>query len=236
MSDELSQSDSAAKSGFRLPFWAWITLYLVFAVGATVAAHYAVRGVVNGWHVTIAFFLFTNIMICWLEISLGASIGLIEYWHHDPAGRAERPPADVLISPMTLREAISMRPWVRNMSEYVYYDDSYANRSSYGFWADVGNGWVTLLPSIFFLVGMTAGMVSPVVLGLVGALIFYQKLYCTSVYLASYLFNRRYEGRPLAWVIGIVGGTNGIWIVFPLIGLYACIRLILENRMDLFWN
>jgi hypothetical protein len=184
----------------------------------------------------IAFFLFVNIMICWLEISLGANIGLIEYWHHDPAGRAERPPADVLTSPMTLREAISMRPWVRNMSEYVYYDDSYANPRSYGFWADVGNGWVTLLPSIFFVVGMTAGMVSPVVLGIVGALIFYQKAYCTSVYLASYLYNRRYRGRPLAGVIGIVGGTNGIWIVFPLIGLYACIRLILENRMDLFWS
>jgi hypothetical protein len=83
---------------------------------------------------------------------------------------------------------------------------------------------------------MTAGMVSPVVLGLVGALIFYQKLYCTSVYLAAYLFNRRYEGRPLAWVIGIVGGTNGIWIVFPAIGLYACIRLVLENRFDLLWS
>jgi hypothetical protein len=236
MSNQISESDAARGSDFQLPFWAWITLYLVVAVGASVAAHYAVHGVVNGWQVAIAFFLATNIMICWLEISLGANIGLIEYWHHDPAGRAERPPAGVLISPMNLREAISMRPWVRNMSEYVYYDPSYANRRSYGFWADVGNGWVTLLPSIFFLVGMTAGMVSPVVLGIVGALIFYQKLYCTSVYFVAYVFNRYYRGRPLAGLLGIVGGTNAVWVVFPAFGLYACIRLILENRFDFLWS
>ena len=236
MSNELSESDAARESGLRLPFWAWITLYLVVGVGTSVAAHYAVRGVVNGWHVMIAFFLFTNIMICWLEISLGANIGLIEYWNHDPAGRAERPPAGVLTSPMTLREAISMRPWVRNMSEYVYYDPSYANRRSYGFWADVGNGWVTLLPSIFFLVGMTAGMVSPVVLGIVGVIIFYQKFYCTSVYFVAYVFNRYYKDRPLAGVVGIVGGTNAVWVVFPALALYACIRLILENRYDIFWS
>ncbi len=236
MSNQLSESDASGGSEFRLPVWTWLTLWTVLVVGTSMLAHYAVHGVVNGWQVAIAFFLATNIMICWWEISLGVSIGLIEYWHHDPAGRAERPPARVFLSRASLREAASMRPWVRVLSEYVYYDDSYADRRSYGFWADVGNGWVTLLPSIFFLVGMTAGMVSPVVLGIVGALIFYQKLYCTSVYLAAYLFNRRYEGRPLAWVIGIVGGTNGIWIVFPAIGLYACIRLILENRFDLFWS
>ena len=236
MSNQISESDAARGSGLRLPFWAWITLYLVVGVGVTVAAHYAVRGVVNGWHVMIATFLFINIMICWMEISLGKNIGLIEYWHHDPAGRAERPPADVLITPMTLREAISMRPWVRNLSEYVYYDPSYANRRSYGFWADVGNGWSTLLPSIFFLVGMTAGMVSPVVLGIVGVIMFYQKFYCTSVYFVAYVFNRYYRGRPLAGVLGIVGGTNAVWVVIPLLALYACIRLILENRMDVFWG
>jgi hypothetical protein len=201
MSNELSESESARTSEFRLPVWTWLTLWTVLVAGTSMAAHYAVHGVVNGWQVTIAFFLATNIMICWWEISLGARIGLIEYWHHDPAGRAERPPASVFMSRASLREVVSTR-----------------------------------LPSIFFLVGMTAGMVPPVVLGLVGALIFYQKLYCTSVYLAAYLFNRRYEGRSLAWVIAIVGGTNGIWIVFPAISLYVCIRLVLENRFDLLWS
>ena len=120
-----------------------------------------------------------------------------------------------------------------NYFTYSYYDGSYANRRSYGFWADVGNGWNTLLPSIFFLVGMTAVMVPPLVLGIVGLIIFYQKFYCTTLYFIAYVFNRRYAGRPMAWVIAIVGGTNGLWILFPGIGLYVCLRLIFENSYAL---
>ena len=71
---------------------------------------------------------------------------------------------------------------------------------------------------------------------LVGAFIFYQKLYCTCLYFFTFLFNRRYEGHRLAPLLGVVGGTNGIWIVFPAIGLYVCIRLILEGRFDLLWG
>jgi hypothetical protein len=214
----------------------WLTLWMTVVVGTSVAGHYAVRGVVNGWQIAIACFLAINLMICWWEISLGARIGDIERWHHDPAGRAERPRGSVFLARASLGDLASTHLWARVWSEYVYYDASYADRRSYGFWGDVGNGWNTLAPGIFFLVGMTAGMVPPVVLGLVGAFIFYQKFYCTVLYFVAYLFNRRYEGRPLGWVIAIVGGTNGIWIVFPAVGLYVSIRLILENRFDLLWS
>jgi hypothetical protein len=216
--------------------WLWLTLWMWAVVGSSVAAHYAVHGVINGWQFSIAFFLAINIMICWWEISLGARISLIEHWNHDPAGRAERPRGTVFMARASVRDLLSTKLWARVWSEYCYYDMSYSERRSLGFWLDVGNGWNTLLPSIFVLVGMTAGMVSPVVLGLVGVIIFYQKFYCTTVYFIAYIFNRRYQGRPLGWVISIVGGTNGIWIVFPAIGLYVCIRLILEGRFDLLWH
>jgi len=234
MSNTLSESDRPG--GFRLPVWLWLTLWMVVVVGTSVVAHYAVHGVVNGWQLSIAFFLAINIMICWWEISLGMRISDIERWNHDPDGIKERPPGGVLMAHASLRDVASTHLWARVWSEYSYYDASYADRRSYGFWGDVGNGWNTLLPSIFFLVGMTAGMVPPVVLGIVGALIFYQKLYCTVLYFVAYLFNRRYEGRPLGRIIGVVGGTNGVWIVLPAIGLYVCIRLIVENRFDLLWG
>ena len=227
---------SAPQSGFRLPVWVWLSIWMVVWVGGAIFAHYSVHGVVNGWHAALAFFLAINIMICWWEISLGARISDIEYWNHDPVGMKKRPRGGVFVARASLRDLASTYLWARVWSEYSYYDASYADRRSYGFWGDVGNGWNTLLPSIFFLVGMTAGMVPAVVLGLVGAFIFYQKVYCTVLYFIAYIFNRRYEGRPLSWVIAIVGGTNGIWIVFPAIGLYVCIRLILENRFDLLWS
>jgi hypothetical protein len=69
----------------------------------------------------------------------------------------------------------------------------------------------------------------PVVLGIVGLLLFYQKLYGTLLYFFTYVFNRRYEGQPRAAVWTFVGGVNGIWLVFPAMGLWVCFRLIWER-------
>jgi hypothetical protein len=222
--------------GFRLPVWVWLTLWMVAWVGIAVIVHYAVRGVVNGFQVALAFFLAINIMVCWWEISLGARIGDIERWHHDPDGRRERPRGTVYMVRASLRDLASTRLWARVWSEYAFFDASYADRRSFGFAGDVGNGWSTLVPSFLFLVGMTTGIFPPVVLGLFGALIFYQKFYCTSLYFAMYIFNRRYTGHRLGRLIAVVGGTNGLWLVFPAIGLYVCTRLIIENRFDVLWS
>ena len=219
-----------------LPVWAWLTLWMALWVGVPVAAHHAVHGVVNGWHVALAFFLAINLLICLWEISLGVQIGRIERWHHDPEGRRERPRGLVWTARATPRELLSTELWARVWSEYARYDPSYADRRSFGFAIDVGNGWSTLLPSLFFLVGMTAGGVPARVLGLVGTLIFYQKLYGTCLYFFTYLFNRRYEGHPLGRVLAVVGGSNGIWLVFPLLGLYVCLRLVLSDDFAILWR
>lgn len=216
----------------RLPVWVWLLLWMAIWVGIPITAHQALHGVVNGWHVALVFFLAINLLICTWEISLGVRIGQIERWHHDPAAKPERPRGSVFTARASPRELFSTKLWARVWSEYAVFDPSYADRRSFGFAIDVGNGWSTPLPSLFFLVGMTVPVASPVVLGLVGALIFYQKLYGTCLYLFTFLFNRRYEGHSIARLIGSVGGTNAIWLVFPVLGLYVCTRLVLENRFD----
>ncbi len=97
-------------------------------------------------------------------------------------------------------------------------------------------GFSTLIPSGLFLIGMTVPIFPPLVLGIVGLLLFYQKFYCTCVYFFQYFYNRRYVGRPLWGVVAVVGGTNALWLVFPLIGIYVCVRLIVDNRFDLIWG
>ena len=225
-----------SRSGLRLPVWAWISIWLLVWVGGSVVAHYAMHGVVNGWQVALALFLAINILICGWEISLYYRIGDIERWHHEPRATSGRPSGTVYLARVTLRELASTRLWARIWSEYAIWDPSYADRKSFGFAGDVGNGFVTLVPSLVLFFGITFPILPPAVLGLIGAFIFYQKLYCTCLYFFTFVFNRRYEGKRLGPLLGIVGGTNGIWIVFPAIGLYVCIRLIFEGRFDLLWS
>ncbi len=220
----------------RLPVWVWISIWLAACLSISVGGHYAVHGVVNGWHVALALFLSINVLICFWEISLYYRIDDIERWHRAPRGTSGRPSGSVYLARASLRELASTHLWARIWSEYAHYDSGYADRRSFGFAIDVGNGFSTLLPSLFFFVAMTVPLVPAVVLGIVGAFVFYQKLYCTGLYFFSFLFNRRYEGHPIGAVAAIVGGSNGIWLVFPAIGLYVCLRLILENRFDLIWS
>lgn len=219
-------------TSFRLPVWGWLALWAAIFVGGPVAAHYASHGVVNGWHVALTIFLAINLMICVWEISLWHRIGDIQRWFRTPRGMGDRPHGNLYTTPASLREVFSTRLWARPWLGYAYWDDGYADPKSFGFAIDVGNGFSTAIPSLLFLVGMTAPLFSPVVLGIIGLLVFYQKLYGTCLYFFQYLYNRRYENRSLRGVLAVVGGTNGIWLLFPAIGVYVCLRLILEGRFD----
>ena len=214
----------------------WLTLWMVAWIGGGIGAHYIVHGVVNGWQAALTVFLAINVLICFWEISLGARIGDIERWVHDPAAAGKRPRGSLYFVRVTPAQLFSTELWARVWLEYSRFDPGYADRRSFGFSIDVGNGWSTLVPSIVFGVGMTFEIMSPVVLGLLGALIFYQKLYCTCLYFFSYFFNRRYEGHRVGQLLAVVGGSNGVWLVFPAIGLYVCVRLILDGSFAIIWS
>jgi hypothetical protein len=228
--------DASARAALRLPVWAWLAIWLVLWVGGSAIAHYALHGVVNGWQLALALFLAVNLMICVWEISLWHRIDDIERWVHHPDEGEPRPRGNLYLASVSLRELASSRRWALVWYGYARYDDGYADRRSFGFAIDVGNGFSTLLPSLFFLVAMTLPVVSPVVLGVVGLLIFYQKFYCTCLYFFTYLFNERYAGHRLGNLLAMVGGTNGIWLVFPAVGIYVCLRLILESSFDVIWS
>lgn len=228
---------SAHESGARaLPVWAWIALWMAFWVGVPLLANLALRGVVNGWQLALAVFLGINLLICLWEISLWRRIDDIRRWFHMPRGTGDRPRGNLYTTRVTPAGFFSTRLWARTWLGYAHFDDGYADPKSFGFSIDVGNGFSTLVPSLLFHAGMSFPILPPMVLGLIGLLIFYQKLYCTGLYFFQYLYNRRYAGRPLGAVLGIVGGTNGIWLVFPAIGIYVCLRLIFDGSFDVIWS
>jgi hypothetical protein len=220
----------------RIPVWLWLVIWLGVSAGGSVAAHHALHGVVNGWQVALALFLSINLMICFWEISLFFRIDDIERWHREPRDVSGRPTGSLFLARVSFAELMSTRLWARVWSEYAFYDPSYADRKSFGFAIDVGNGFSTLLPSLFFFVAMSVPLVSPLVLGLVGLLIFYQKFYGTCLYFFTFVFNGRYEGHRTGPLLGMVGGTNGTWLLFPAIGIYVCLRLVFDDSFDLIWS
>jgi hypothetical protein len=63
---------------------------------------------------------------------------------------------------------------------------------------------------------------------------YWQVLYGTIIYILSFVFNRRYEGKTLTEVCLFVGLSNGIWIVFPAIGIGACVNILRDGNLDIF--
>lgn len=127
----------------------------------------------------------------------------------------------------------SARDWAKMWSTYALWDPSYQNCESYGFFIDVGNGWSTIVPCLLWnatILGYNDN--KWLVVGLVGCAAYWQILYGTLVYFLSFLYNQRYQNRPLLEVLGFVGFANGIWIVFPLVALYACVVMVRDQEMS----
>jgi hypothetical protein len=66
-------------------------------------------------------------------------------------------------------------------------------------------------------------------LGMVGLLSFYQMLYGTILYFLSFFANKKHVGKSVLEVVLFVGLSNGIWIVFPLLGMYSSAQLVLQG-------
>lgn len=202
----------------------------LFAV--SVAVHTSVRGF--SWaSAAIALFLSINILICFWELILYfyATDVVDEYTR----STAEEPATTFRLIGRTFsarqrHAGWSPKYWVRVWSCYARLDRGYIDRRSFGFNVDVGNGFSTLLPSVFILIMMTWQAVPAVWLGMLMLVVFYQMAYGTVVYFFSYVVNRRGEGYSLGILLALVGGANVIWIVLPVWGMIAAVQLILGGE------
>jgi hypothetical protein len=120
--------------------------------------HNEVHGSYNVYQVVLSFFLGMNAIVCLWEIGLGRHIDFIfaenkrltRKWRKNNFGAV----MDFFFRPLPLSELLNFTSlyWSAVWSTYSLYDPSYANRESFGFFVDVGNGWTTLLPTMLFQV------------------------------------------------------------------------------------
>lgn len=214
-----------------------VLLALAAGVGLPVALHHHVHGVVSALHVALAFFLWLNVIIAFWEICLLRRIGLIEEQHRrfvaEYRGRELERVKEFFAKKVPLSKALSADTWAELWSTYSVFDESYADRKSFGFFIDVGNGLSTLLPTLFLLYGMTYDLAPPWVLGVIGVMFYWQMWYGTLVYFGSFLFNERYVGHTPGNLAIFVGLSNGLWFTFPVVGFWASVRMILDDSLSL---
>ena len=215
---------------------------VVFSVVAgtllPVALHHHVHGGFDLGHFVLAFFLWLNTIIAFWEICLFLRIGHIERQHArfivDYKGRELDRVKDYFGMKIPLSRIASPTLWAEIWSSYSVFDESYANRKSYGFFIDVGNGFTTLLPSVFSLYALTYELIPARALGLLLVVLNYQMWYGTVVYFASFVFNKRYVGHTRMNLALFVGLSNGLWFTLPLWGVYAGIQMVYSNSYAIF--
>ena len=60
-------------------------------------------------------------------------------------------------------------------------------------------------------------------------------LYGTVIYALSFFFNKRHHGKSFAEVLLFVGFSNGLWFVFPLLGMWTSYAMIASDSYSVFF-
>jgi len=229
---------STKPRGPALPTAVVIGIAVVLGTSFHVWLHHGVHGVYNPRQIGLAFFLVINVLVAWWEIALFVCQDQIRTEYdatREPyRGREMTRIGEVFARPIPLLRVFCFSEWTHIWSSYSLFDPGYSDRRSFGYNIDVGNGFTTLIPALVFGFGMTFQIMPPRALGIMGVIVFWQMFYGTAVYFFQFFNNRRHEGHSLRDLLLFVGLTNLMWFVFPLWGLSASIRLIMDGSYAVF--
>lgn len=216
----------------------YVAAFVAILVCPTLFVHLQRYGSLNCLQCSLLVFCAVNAMICIWEISLFIHRKWIvsqfaRLKQQVPKGSLPQP--IFLFDHATVAEILSLKYWSNVWITYCLADASYSESNSFGFAVDVGNGFSTLLPSLLFGAGLTWDILPPKVLGMIGLASFWQELYGTLVYFFSYVLNKRWQAHANTWgqMAALVLLSNGIWIVFPALGIWASIDMIMQNSLQI---
>ena len=136
-----------------------ILLFIVVLATIPIALHHHVHGVLDPDQMAVSFFLVVNLVIALWEMCLFFRIDQIEREHArfvvEYKGRELDRVIDFMNVRVPLARTFSPSVWAELWSSYSVFDESYANRKSFGFFIDVGNGFSTFIPGVLCIVAMT---------------------------------------------------------------------------------
>ena len=213
--------------------WLIACAFVIVITGATLALRFWTFGDVNFAHTVLTAFLAVNVLACYWEICLLLRIDSIEVkrqrWDSLRSSSGTVPAIEFLTTSVPLRRICSPAVWSELWGVYSLYDASYTDRKTFGFNGDIANGVVTPILSFLLLGTITIPFVPARVAGILGILLFWQWIYVTSVYIASFFLAGRHRMISRREILLYIWVPNLFWILCPLFGFYVSVRLILEG-------
>ena len=207
-----------------------VAILALLAIGTRFVAH----GDVNAVHALLSLFFSINLLVCYWEVCLFLRRDHLaertEYWRRRRQETGRAPTRDFLASGVPLTGVLSPTVWADAYAAYAQYDGSYADRRTFGFMVDVGNGFVTAVPTLILYAAYTLDLVPSVVAGVIGVMLFWQWTYMTSLYCVSFFVAGQHSriSRGETWIY--IYGINSLWVAFALLGLYVSVRLIVDGN------
>ncbi len=221
------------QGGLSLPAGLLAALFVaVLALLGIVARRYT-HGDLDLIPSVLSLFFSINLLVCYWEICLFVRRDYVErrtdYWRERQRETGRTPAGEFLASRIPLTRVLSPRVWADAWATYAQYDSSYADRRTFGFNVDIGNGFVTPIPTLILYAAYTFDFLPAVYAGILGAMVFWQWVYATTLYCVSFFVaNRQTRISRLETFVFIIA-INSFWVLCALLGLYVSIRLILDG-------
>ena len=232
--DRLTPDLNAGKNGSGLPAGLLAALAAALLALLGLGTRYYVHGDFNAFHCLFSLFFSVNLLICSWEMCLFFRRDYIEqrtaYWRRRQRETGRTPAREFLATKVPWRQILSPTVWADVWATYSMIDDSYSDRRTFGFNVDVGNGFVTPVPTLILYAAYTVNFLPAVLVGILGVMLFWQWTYVSSLYWVSFFVARRQNHLTRGDLYTYVGAANLPWVLFPLLGLYLSVRLILEGN------
>ena len=235
--DRTTPDKSARQESSGIPAGLLAAVVVSLLVLPGIGARYYSYGDLNVIHGLLSLFFSINLLVCYWEACLFLKRDYIEtradYWRKRQLETGRTPAGEFLTTKVPWREVWSPTRWADVWATYSLFDGSYSDRRTFGFNADIANGFVTPVPTLILYAAYTVDFLPAVVAGILGVMMFWQWTYATSVYWASFFVARRQRHVTRGDLYTYIGAPNAFWVLNGLLGLYVSARLILDGNYSI---
>ncbi len=229
----LSNPD-AHQAGLSLPAGLLAALFVAVFALLGIGARFCTHGDPSPIHSVLSLFFSINLLVCYWEICLFFRRDYIErrtdYWRERQRETGRKPTGEFLASKVPLTRILSPTVWADAWATYAQYDSSYADRRTFGFNVDIGNGFVTPLPTLILYAAYTFDFLPAPYAGIIGAMVFWQWIYATTLYGVSFFVAKRQTRISRLETFTFIIVINSFWVLCALLGLYVSVRLIMDGN------